>query len=218
MTVALEKLITEAALAKLAGQRSFERGVAYFEDRAVLSLIQTGSAVKARVLGTEEYRVSLRAEGSGLGWSYTCPMGDEGEFCKHAVAAGLAGIARKGMDEEPGPDADRDDLARIRAYLESQSRSKSFLDEGDIDAALGEAKAGDCTAELWLQIARACAATHPQDAIGIYQAHVERLVARANNHAYDEAAELAGTIRKVMSRIDGEAAFPGVDHGAQGET
>ena len=30
MTVPLEKLITEAALAKLAGKRSFERGVAYF--------------------------------------------------------------------------------------------------------------------------------------------------------------------------------------------
>jgi hypothetical protein len=71
MTVPLDKLITRAALAKLAGKRSFERGVEYFKDRAVLSLIQAGSSVKARVLGTEEYRVSLRAEGSGLGCSCT---------------------------------------------------------------------------------------------------------------------------------------------------
>jgi uncharacterized Zn finger protein len=551
LTVPLEKLITEAALAELAGKRSFERGVAYFEDGAVLSFNQVGSTVKARVLGIEEYRVSLRAEGSGLGWSCTCPLGDEGEFCKHAVAAGLAWLARKGTDEAPGRDAD-DDLARIRAYLEPQSKkalvellldaaaeepdlharietmalrtdprvdpkaltalvrrafaisggfvdwksmraliqradsvrdmlegllrdgraedaaaladyamhrgiaayhdcddsgggfgdtlrgiaavhleacrrakpdqkslgeklfalhrvdgwgffaladyvpllgtrglaryrslaesawrnvaplrpgdkdkrdgerfwithimeslarhegdvdaliavksrdlsrswafleiaqllaktgraqeaiewaergwksfpgemkeplvdflidayleqrrhgdavqvawdefasgsslsgyqrlrkcakadrhwpswrdkalehvraelreagaSRSarhwtaggrsplveiFLDEGDTDAALGEAKAGGCTVQLWLQIARARAATHPQDAIGIYQAHVERLVERANNHAYDEAAGLAGTIRELMSRSGGEAAFPG---------
>ena len=41
------------------------------------------------------------------------------------------------------------------------------------------------------------------------KAHVERLVARANNHAYVEAAELADTIRKLMSQVGGEAAFPG---------
>ena len=56
MSVPLEKLMTEAALAKLAGKRSFERGVAYFEDGAVLSLIQAGSTAKARVLGAPRNR------------------------------------------------------------------------------------------------------------------------------------------------------------------
>jgi uncharacterized Zn finger protein len=115
-------------------------------------------------------------------------------------------------------------IEHIRVELQGKGASRSswhrpagghsllveiFLDEGDTDAALVEAKAGGCTAQLWLQIARARAATHPQDSIDIYKAHVERLVARANNHAYDEAAELAGTIRKLMRQSGGEAAFPG---------
>ena len=34
-------------------------------------------------------------------------------------------------------------------------------------------------------------------------------VSTANNHAYDEAAKLAGTIRELMSQTGGEAAFTG---------
>jgi uncharacterized Zn finger protein len=76
-----------------------------------------------------------------------------------------------------------------------------FLDEGDTDTALAEAKAGGCRTDLWMKLAKARAATHPQDAVDIYQAHVDPIVGRANNSAYDEAAELVGTIKKLMQRM-----------------
>ena len=54
-------LVTKASLAKLAGERSFARGLAYFESGAVLDLVQTRDGVKARVLASEEYRAALVA-------------------------------------------------------------------------------------------------------------------------------------------------------------
>lgn len=77
-------------------------------------LVRTRAAVRATVAGSEEYRVLLRPAGRALEWSCTCPLGEEGTFCKHAVAAGLAWLAREG---EGG-----DDLAGVRAHLESESR------------------------------------------------------------------------------------------------
>lgn len=109
-----EKLITEATLSKLAGERSFARGADYFEGGAVTDLVQTGGAIKARVRGNDEYRVELKPGKARLEWSCTCPLGDEGEFCKHAVAAGLAWLARGG---EQG-----DDLGGLRSHLDSESK------------------------------------------------------------------------------------------------
>lgn len=108
------KLITQASLARLAGERSFARGVGYFESGAVLDLVQTRNAISARVLGSEEYRVVLRPDGGALTWSCTCPLGEEGDFCKHAVATGLAWLER--------PEQDGDDLAGVHAHLQSESR------------------------------------------------------------------------------------------------
>lgn len=108
------KLITQATLARLAGERSFARGVGYFESGAIVDLVQTRNAISARVLGTEEYRVILRRGRGSLEWSCTCPVGEKGDFCKHAVATGLAWLER--------PEQDGDDLAGVRAHLQSESR------------------------------------------------------------------------------------------------
>ncbi len=107
------KLITVTSLAKLAGEKSFARGAGYFEGGAVADLLQTRGAIKARVLGSDEYRVELRSGRGRLAFSCTCPVGQEGEFCKHAVATGLAWLARG----EGG-----DDLADVRAHLEAGSK------------------------------------------------------------------------------------------------
>lgn len=113
------KLITQTTLARLAGEKSFARGVGYFESGAVVDLVQTRSAISARVLGSEEYRVVLRPDRADLAWSCTCPLGEEGTFCKHAVATGLAWLERPGQGG--------DDLAEIHAHLQSESK-ESLVD------------------------------------------------------------------------------------------
>jgi uncharacterized Zn finger protein len=114
MKDSLSALITETTLAKLAGERSHARGLAYFRSGAVVDLVRTRGALKARVQGGEEYRVALRVAGRSLEWSCTCPLGEEGEFCKHAVAAGLAWL--------DGGRSAGDELEALRSDLGTQSK------------------------------------------------------------------------------------------------
>jgi len=82
-----------------------------------------------------------------------------------------------------------------------------FLWEGDIDSAWHEAQQGDCTAELWLRLAKTRSKKHPEDAVTIYKQHVERLIGRKNNQAYEEAVKYLHQIQKLMKRMDQSDAF-----------
>ncbi|MGW1282213.1 SWIM zinc finger family protein [Streptomyces sp. NPDC002586] len=82
------RALTEASLKKLAGARSFERGLGYLD---AVSGVEVGDGwVTATVHGTERYEVELTLEGpGGLVGECDCPFGLEGNFCKHLVALGL---------------------------------------------------------------------------------------------------------------------------------
>lgn len=86
----LASVLTQKSLRRLAGERSFERGRDYCADDLVRSLRFDGETIAATVAGTEAYRVKLWAEEGDLAYSCSCPFGQEGAFCKHCVAAGLA--------------------------------------------------------------------------------------------------------------------------------
>jgi hypothetical protein len=81
--------ISEADLLEAAGPRSFERGAGYVG--AVHGLTVLGSKVTASVRGTDDYIVILTLpEDGGVTGICDCPYGQEGFFCKHCVAVGLA--------------------------------------------------------------------------------------------------------------------------------
>jgi hypothetical protein len=92
VTTATRPPITEAALRAAAGERSFERGVSYVD--AVMGLETVGNQIMATVRGTGDYLVVLTLgeapAGAGLRGECGCPYGQEGFFCKHCVAVGLA--------------------------------------------------------------------------------------------------------------------------------
>jgi uncharacterized Zn finger protein len=79
-------------LHRIAGARSFERGEDYFLDGQVKALAEHEGTITAKVLGTRPYRVELWIEEDDLEYSCTCPIGADGEFCKHCVAVGLTWI------------------------------------------------------------------------------------------------------------------------------
>jgi uncharacterized Zn finger protein len=106
-------------------------------------------------------------------------------------------------------------LVQLRKALETRRSSQSqwhwtigghsllveiFLHEADSDAALAEARAGGCRADLWMALAKAREEKHPWDAIGIYQTRIDPIVERKNNDAYDEATQLVGKIKGLMQR------------------
>jgi hypothetical protein len=92
VATATRPAVTEADLRAAAGERSFERGTGYL--RAVSGIEVVGNQVIATVSGSADYLVVLTlsdpAAGTRLRGECGCPYGQEGFFCKHCVAVGLA--------------------------------------------------------------------------------------------------------------------------------
>lgn len=106
---------------RLAGVTSFGRGEDYFASGRVRSLAEYEGTITARVTGNDEYRVRLCAADDSLEYSCSCPVGSEGDFCKHCVAVGLAwldettaGDLKSASGEKPVT------MDEVRAYLVGQ--------------------------------------------------------------------------------------------------
>jgi uncharacterized Zn finger protein len=118
MASALENVLTRDVMLELAGESYFERGEDYHHDGHVHDLMEHEGVVVARVAGTEDYRMRLWAE-DDLAFSCDCPLGLDGEFCKHCVAAGLAWLEGDSLENAQGGSATMHD---VQTYLEKQDR------------------------------------------------------------------------------------------------
>lgn len=115
----LVELITEQRLRKLAGERSFARGLDYFHGGVVERLRVHNDRITAQVEGSDIYTVKLWRNGSDLDYDCTCPIGQDGEFCKHLVATGLTSLAQGTKEKES---ADSQEMLAIRGFLEAADR------------------------------------------------------------------------------------------------
>ena len=86
----LRAVIDRKTLRRASDARSFARGEEYCAAGRVIGVAESDGVVAAQVRGTATYDVRLWAEGAAIGFSCTCPLGRDGLFCKHCVAAGLA--------------------------------------------------------------------------------------------------------------------------------
>jgi len=128
-------MLSREHLQDLADPRSWARGEAYFHEGRVRSLVVDGNIIIASVEGQELYRVRLTVLEDRIQADCSCPMGDDGIFCKHCVAVGLTYI--EGTDSSssgPTPDDPITDLARIRRYISQMERDA--LEQLIIDQAL----------------------------------------------------------------------------------
>lgn len=82
-----------------------------------------------------------------------------------------------------------------------------MVGDKDIENAWREARAGGCSELLWLQLAQAREADHPEDAIAIYRRQIEPLLRRKNNQSYEEAVAYLDRIHKLMTRLGREDEF-----------
>ena len=88
----LRKLISRD-MKKLAGATYYARGNAYFKQELVRLIDENDDGITACVSGTYDYEVRLWQEDDELMYGCTCPVGQDSDFCKHCVAAGLALLA-----------------------------------------------------------------------------------------------------------------------------
>ncbi|UUN29675.1 SWIM zinc finger domain-containing protein [Streptomyces sp. FIT100] len=195
--------LTEAKLRALAGERSFERGLAYTDE---VSGVEFGDGwIRASVRGTERYEVELLLGGRGMpAGMCDCPYGQEGNFCKHLVALGLTVIAQE-ADLPRLRNAARDRTRGLDAWLTGMSRD-------DLLALVREEMAEDRNLRKRLELR---AASARGDVAGIRSRISELLdsgpfarygyVEYADVHAYaDQAAQAVDAIRSLTA--SGQAA------------
>lgn len=97
--ISVADLLTLAKVRALTDVKSFERGKAYFHDGVVSRLTERGDVLSATVRGTYRYHVEFAVGDDGeLDYACTCPVGDDGAFCKHAVAVALSWLENSGEE------------------------------------------------------------------------------------------------------------------------
>lgn len=120
---ALAAKFDRQTLRRLAGSSSFGRGEDYFAGGHVRSLDEHRGAIAAKVQGSAAYAVKLWADGKELGYSCSCPRGNDGDFCKHCVAVALAVIAGKTKPSAPRHPKPKITLDDVREYLSKEHKA-----------------------------------------------------------------------------------------------
>jgi len=91
----LSRASNDAVIRRLADAQAYPRGLDYFSHGHVESLVEVYDGVRAVVRGKQDYTVTLAADDGILDYSCGCPLGSDGAFCKHCVAAALAWLNRE---------------------------------------------------------------------------------------------------------------------------
>ncbi len=96
----LGQLLTADAMFDIAGDKFFARGEGYCAAGAVEDLLESRGAIRATVAGTHDYKVRIRVRNDELDYTCNCPVGKDGLFCKHLVAAGLTWREERQEEEQ----------------------------------------------------------------------------------------------------------------------
>ena len=184
--------LSRRSIRALAGASYFARGEKYFDEGRVQGLTEYRGQVVAKVTGTEDYRVKLWAERGRLGYSCSCPVGDDGEFCKHCVAVALARIEESGGKRDKSKKSAAT-LEDVRAFLEQQDKDRL------VEMLLNEALESDGLRErLFLETAR----MNPERIdLATYRCSIENGT-RANDYVdYYSAGGYARAVHRVIEAI-----------------
>src|SRR5262249_1594883 len=125
--------ITDKAIRKRVGERSFTLGERYFQDGSVFDTRRQGLTLKGRVQGSrdEAYPVEVTLGGQGIAEAEcSCPVGGGGH-CKH-VAALLLAWRHQPEDftetEELGPALARRSKEELIALIQQMLRREPDLE------------------------------------------------------------------------------------------
>ena len=100
--MALSEVLTTNRVRRWAGSRSYGRGECYFHGGHVSDLKAVKGRITATVYGTYPYRVMLWDADESVAYDCDCPVGQDGDFCKHCVATALAWLEQRTPAAETG--------------------------------------------------------------------------------------------------------------------
>jgi uncharacterized Zn finger protein len=177
-------------LQRLSSASSFARGEVYYREGRVTKVSEHEGSVHGIVVGQHAYQVSLTPEDDEIEYSCDCPVGMDGEFCKHLVAAGLTWI-----NDQPGERRRETDQAAIRAFLDAQGKEtlvEMLLSEVSENRSLRQ--------RLMLQAARA----NPRAVdLAAYRKAIARATRTNRFVHYHAAPAYARGIHEVIDSISG---------------
>lgn len=128
--------LTRAALRETAGSVYFGRGEEYFDMDVVSSVRERDGVINATVFGTHPYKTFLSLRDGMLDGRCTCPLGQDGNFCKHLVATGLAFIEQQEVGKKKGETEKPITPKEIEAYLSEQTAPdliRIIMEQADYD-------------------------------------------------------------------------------------
>jgi len=98
-------ILHRSTLAALVGTRTFDRGEACFAEGRVLATRsgrgELRGTVRPKEHGRPPYAVRIWVRAEGFAVECSCPMGEQQQFCKHAVAVALAHLSQPRRAEAP---------------------------------------------------------------------------------------------------------------------
>lgn len=160
----MENILNLDTVKEYAPARAWERGQDYYNRGYVRSLSEYKGVITAKVKGTHTYSVRINvAVDDDFFYSCTCPMGDEGEFCKHCVATALAWIKqRKTGGKKKSSIITLDDVGDYLQTLDKSALVKLVMQQVQEDDSLRQklilqasrAVFGECNTDQWMQMIR----------------------------------------------------------------
>ncbi|MGH8897218.1 MAG: SWIM zinc finger family protein [Egibacteraceae bacterium] len=199
MTDPLASAFSRSAVMVLTDPASFLRGATYAGDGRVEQLAASDGRLEGTVRGSLPYAVRLWVDGSGPAWSCTCPVGEDGTFCKHCVALALARdpeSAERVFDDWENDDeaaAGPGDAAALRGYilgLSTERLAELLLEQSRSDWRLRERL-----------LAEAAAAAGSTLDLAAWRCRLEAEFATGDFVEYEEAASWADDVQGVLNAL-----------------
>ncbi|MGH8932074.1 MAG: SWIM zinc finger family protein [Egibacteraceae bacterium] len=192
----LTSAFSRSAVMVLADPASYLRGVAYAGDGRAERADATADRIEGTVRGSMPYHVALWLDDGGQpAWSCTCPVGEDGRFCKHCVALALCDeidLDDEG-DWEDEPSRSASDEETLRAYLRSQDHKRL------VDLLLGQAGADWRLRERLLAEAAAAGGTGVD--VGVWRDRLEVAFSGDDFVDYAEAASWAHGVQQAIEAV-----------------
>ncbi len=116
--------LSKSDLMSLFGQTIYGRGYDYYQSRSVYNIDAEADKIKAKVRGTENYKVKIKAEGTQVFASCSCPY-DYGDHCKH-IAATLIHLQKEyvTINIEAAVIIPEDSQQTLQEYLDGLSKQE----------------------------------------------------------------------------------------------
>src|SRR5512143_3349555 len=196
--------LSKTTIRQQAGEASFQKGLAYYQQGALVSLVKRGDNVQAEVEGSEytPYRVRIGLDAGGItSAECSCPY-DWGGWCKHIVAALLACVEHPdNVEERPALQEQLAALSREQLQdllLKLAEREPDLIERIEAQLALFQAGAAVFAESPSAKTSGRRTPIDPKPFRRQVQAAIHSLDRLRSSEAYHQVGRVVGEVRQLL--------------------